>query len=271
MLRDEALRAAHEYEFKPLIRNGKTTAFVTELVFDFIGQDGIRVEKTNVVQIPALAASGDSGSPAPSFANPQQSSQQLKVIHREAPTYPEAAAPDHRSALVTVKMSVNQSGNVDEAEAVSGDPAFYKEAIATARKWRFEPFLRDGKPVRVTTNITFGFGYMWRAPGWQPATPPKRVRVSEDVSRHSIVHKVIPVYPQNAKEAHIQGSVVFRAIIGADGFVKELDTLKGPMELQSSAGDAVRQWQYKPYLLNGEPVEVEAQVTVNYTLSPFPN
>ena len=102
-----------------------------------------------------------------------------------------------------------------------------------------------------------------------PATQnsPQVVRVAQGVTQGLILKKVPPVYPQQARYARIQGSVVMSAIISKRGDVVDLEVLDGPIELAVSAVNAVRQWKYRPYVLNGEPVEVRTQITVNYTLS----
>jgi TonB family protein len=92
-------------------------------------------------------------------------------------------------------------------------------------------------------------------------------RVAGDVIAGNIETKVTPVYPQAAKDAHIQGTVVLDAVIGADGNIKGLRIISGPEELTHSAWDAVSQWTYKPYLLNGNPTEVATTITVNYSLA----
>jgi bla regulator protein blaR1 len=81
-----------------------------------------------------------------------------------------------------------------------------------------------------------------------------------------VLTKVPPVYPVDAKRAGIQGKVVLNAIIGKDGSVENLTAVSGPNELQQSALDAVRQWTYKPFLVNGDPVEVKTSINVIYTL-----
>ena len=83
----------------------------------------------------------------------------------------------------------------------------------------------------------------------------------------NILTKVAPVYPNDARAAHISGTVVLHAIIGKDGNVEKLVVVSGPKELQTSALDAVKQWTYKPYLLNGNPTEVETTIHVNYNLN----
>lgn len=96
---------------------------------------------------------------------------------------------------------------------------------------------------------------------------PDRIRVGGNVQSSMIVNKVPPIYPAAAKAAGIQGAVQLSALIGTDGTVQELRVLSGPAELVQAAMDAVKQWVYKPTLLNGNPVQVETTITVNYTLN----
>ncbi|HMK30091.1 MAG TPA: energy transducer TonB [Terriglobales bacterium] len=96
---------------------------------------------------------------------------------------------------------------------------------------------------------------------------PQRVRVSQGVSEGLLIHKVVPQYPPLARQARIQGAVVLQAVIGKDGAIQNLRLISGHPMLAPAAIDAVKQWRYKPYFLNGEPVEVDTQITVNFNLS----
>ena len=95
---------------------------------------------------------------------------------------------------------------------------------------------------------------------------PKQLTVSQEEMQGNLLTKAVPIYPPAAKKARIQGKVVLDAVIGTDGHVENLRVLSGPPELQQSALDAVRQWTYKPYLLNGDPIEVETTVNIIYNL-----
>jgi periplasmic protein TonB len=97
--------------------------------------------------------------------------------------------------------------------------------------------------------------------------PPQRVKVSGGVVAGLLLNKVQPSYPPLAKQARIQGTVVLQAVIGKDGSIQHLKALSGHPMLIQSAIDAVSRWKYKPYILDGEPVEVDTQVTVNFTLA----
>jgi periplasmic protein TonB len=96
---------------------------------------------------------------------------------------------------------------------------------------------------------------------------PQRVRVSAGVTSGLLVRRVQPNYPPLARQARIQGTVVLHAVISKDGSIENLTLVSGHPMLAPSAIDAVKQWKYKPYLLNGEPVEVDTEVQVNFTLA----
>jgi protein TonB len=94
---------------------------------------------------------------------------------------------------------------------------------------------------------------------------PQKVRVSSGVSAGNLIRQVKPQYPSIARTAHIQGNVVLEAEISKEGDVVNLHVISGPPLLQQAALEAVKQWKYRPYLLNGEPVTVETQVTVIFS------
>jgi protein TonB len=100
----------------------------------------------------------------------------------------------------------------------------------------------------------------------KPATP-SRIRVGGNVQGAKLIKKPTPSYPPLAKQARIQGTVKFTAIIGKDGTIQNLTLVSGHPLLVQSAQDAVKQWVYQPTLLNGEPVEVVTEIDVNFTLS----
>ncbi len=100
-----------------------------------------------------------------------------------------------------------------------------------------------------------------------PKVAVQNVRISSGVAQGLLVHQVTPRYPQQARQARVHGTVVLQAIIGKDGTVQNLHVVSGPPMLLQAALDAVKQWRYKPYYLNGEPVEADTQINVNFTLS----
>ena len=96
---------------------------------------------------------------------------------------------------------------------------------------------------------------------------PQRVRISQGVTKGLLIRRVEPSYPPLARSARVQGEVVLSAVISVNGDIENLQLVSGHPMLVPAAITAVKQWKYKPYLLNGQPTEVETTVTVIFTLS----
>jgi protein TonB len=93
-----------------------------------------------------------------------------------------------------------------------------------------------------------------------------RMQISADAS-NIVARPVKPSYPLLARQMKVQGSVILQAMIGRDGIIQNLRLVSGPHILASAAEDAVRQWHFKPHLQDNEPVETQAKITVNFTIS----
>ena len=100
-----------------------------------------------------------------------------------------------------------------------------------------------------------------------PKSQPKRMRISAGVLAGLNLTKVQPEYPEEARKAGIQGTVTMHVIIGKDGHIASIDVISGPAELEEAALNAVKQWTYKPFLLNGQQTEVDSTVIVNFNLN----
>jgi len=98
------------------------------------------------------------------------------------------------------------------------------------------------------------------------AAPPSLRVVSPEAADGMLVHRVEPQYPDEAKDARIQGEVVLLAVIGQDGAVRRITPVRGDSRLISAATDAVQQWRYKPYSENGQPVEMQTRITLKFAL-----
>ncbi len=106
-------------------------------------------------------------------------------------------------------------------------------------------------------------------PTQSAATAPQAspVQIASGIMAGQVLNRVNPIYPQEAKDAGIEGSVLLSATIGSDGTLQALKLISGPPELAKAAWTAVSQWTYRPYVLNGEPVPVETTITVNFQLN----
>lgn len=98
-------------------------------------------------------------------------------------------------------------------------------------------------------------------------TPVKRIRLAARVVEANLIHDVTPAYPPEAGRARIEGAVVLMAVIDKDGRVQDVRVESGLPLLAQAAIEAVKQWRYRPYLVNGEPVEVDSRITINFALS----
>lgn len=116
-----------------------------------------------------------------------------------------------------------------------------------------------GGIVNATSNLS-------AVPKFIPVTP-QRVRISQGVTKGLLIHRVEPTYPPLARAARVQGDVILSAIISTSGEIENLQLVSGHPMLVPAALTAVKQWRYKPYLLNGQPTEVETTITVIFTLS----
>lgn len=148
--------------------------------------------------------------------------------------------------------------------------------------WRVPPHIRGdedqaptGPPglvgVPCTSNCGASITNLLNTDGLRipppPNRPPVRPLVVSEMKLGDLVRKVLPEYPTIAKQLHIQGPVVLMATIGKDGRVENVQPVSGPPLLREPARRAVEQWQYRPYLLNREPIVVETQITVNFVLN----
>ncbi|HEX8810860.1 MAG TPA: energy transducer TonB, partial [Terracidiphilus sp.] len=96
--------------------------------------------------------------------------------------------------------------------------------------------------------------------------PTSTITVSRGVAEGMIVQRIVPDYPAIARAARLEGTVVLQATISKTGTIENLRVIDGPVMLRQAAINAVQQWRYRPYLLNGDPVEVETAINVNFTL-----
>lgn len=128
-------------------------------------------------------------------------------------------------------------------------------------------------PKKLLTTLAFLFfagatlsrAAAQNAPQEVPGKAPK-FRVSQGVMERNIISKVTPVYPQEAKDARIQGDAILRVVIDREGNVASVNPVSGHPVLVKSAANAVKQWKYRPLRLNGNPVEVETTIRVQFRM-----
>jgi periplasmic protein TonB len=185
----------------------------------------------------------------------------------EAPSPPQAAAPASR----TVVRSGKQASEFDHS--VLTIPREVPKIVAVLREDELPsgdfPGVETGVPNGVPDTVpnTAITNLLHNTPVAVPKISVEKVRVSSGVAQGLLIREVTPHYPPLARLARIQGTVVLQAIIGKDGTVENLRVVSGHPMLANAAIDAVKQWLYRPYSLNGAPVEVDTQINVNFTLA----
>ena len=212
------------------------------------------------------------------------------LLQKVPPVYPPLARQARIQGSVILEVVINKSGDVESTQLFSGHPMLAPAAIEAVKQWQYKPYLLNGEPVEVETRVTVNFtladtppakGVVRDAPGGVPAgeqgdifaNRPKDadrvgvVRASQGVMSGFLVTKVRPEYPPDAKGQRIQGAVVMRVKIDKAGDVSNIQLISGHPLLAPAAIDAVKQWKYRPYLLNGSPVDIDTQVTVDFTLA----
>lgn len=186
-----------------------------------------------------------------------------------------------------IKLLISETGDVESTEIVSGNPILAKAAADAMKNWKFKPYIKGGRAVKVRATLPFDFAFRNKvtdersksAPQPGPAqlsgsdssnladedpNRPKKLRIAQGVMEGHMVHRVEPVYPPDARLRHITGTVILQATIGTDGRIHNLKAISGPTELVEASIGAVEQWRYRPYLLEGKPVEVETTVKIQF-------
>jgi TonB family protein len=199
----------------------------------------------------------------------------LDPIETSKAIYPPAAKGQKIQGRVVGMILVSETGDVESVHIFKNNLLLTAAAEEAAKNWKFKPVLKNGKPVAVVARATFNFVLADDIQETKDVAAnldhvtsfPQQVRVSNGVMQGMVLRKVNPSYPEKARKAGIQGTVLFQARISKEGKVEDLRVKSGPDALVSAAIEAVREWQYKPYLMLGRPVDVETQIQVNFTLN----
>jgi TonB family protein len=137
-----------------------------------------------------------------------------------------------------------------------------------------EIYMRLSRKLQLASFVLLALSSFSCKQSAKPGTPetevPQPALTGNPIVTGTILKRVPPQYPAVAKAARVQGTVVLHTIIAEDGTVESLEAVSGPEIFRGAATDAVKQWVYKPYLVNGKPRRVDTTVTVNFQLTPPP-
>jgi TonB family protein len=198
-------------------------------------------------------------SPAtPAVPQPQTQAAKSTDPHRvAAKSHPVTLAADRQPVVAPVVLNRAVLPPL-EVEVVAGDQRRVLPPSNNAVKIEMQPLGASSSTNQIRAEDTNHI----------VMSAAEHVRLSPD-TQQVVSRSVEPSYPMLARQMKVQGSVVLQALIRADGNIQDLRVLSGPAILSAAAREAVKQWRFKPYLQEGHPVETEARITVNFTISTY--
>ena len=234
-----------------------------------------QTQTTPPVPVPETAKPSTS-QPVPATAKPSASApttaasvpnSQPDAVSTKSPA---AAAPDTASDdYVPAPSATKPSGSAVPATSKPAEAPLMVKG-GTAPVVHAKPAAPDTPAPDMSAIATAGAGApppnLGSGAGTELHPVLQTIHISQGVSQGLLMKKVQPVYPRNALFMHMEGSVELMATISKTGDISHVKVLSGDSQLTRAAADAVKQWKYKPYLLNGEPVEIQTQVTINFKL-----
>jgi TonB family protein len=221
----------------------------------------------------------DQSSSLPMQVSPDEAVEHLQAT--VAPEYPELGIAARIQNNELLKIVIDEQGQVIDAKVQSGHPAFGQPSLDAVKQWKYRPFLLNGQPVRVETKVYLLYR-VFQENGIRPPLPNApasltlivkpgdaagelwRIMFTPETLEGRRLNYIEPKYPEMARIAHIQGDVLLDALIDKEGHVASLRAIKGHPILVQAALDAVKEWTYTPFLLNGEPVAVQTTVEVRF-------
>lgn len=218
------------------------------------------------------AAESSTNPPFPGSITPR------RVLHKEDPKYPKEAKKRNLQGAVTLVATVEENGAVSNIAILDGDLELADEAVDALRHWRFEPYTRNGAPMKVEQKLTFNFDPRKKRAElnelaqttvrYAPAMVRHGVyRVGGGVSPPKGFYMPDPAYSDKARKAKYQGVAVLSLIVGEDGSPRDIKVPKALGQgLDVKAVEAVQRWKFEPAMKDGTPVAVAINVEVRFQL-----
>jgi TonB family protein len=197
-----------------------------------------------------------------------QETQQAAAPSEGKPSAGKSAIPTSDEAAANNEVGLT----IQEVPATTPEAIVVKKgpSVLPAHKSAAQEALQPPAPADLTVAENADAkalgGIMSATPVNMPTAVPQVVKVSQGVSEGLLVKRVQPVYPPQARQMRVQGPVQLQATISKDGNISNVKVVTGNAQLARAAVDAVKQWKYKPYYLNNEPVEIQTQIIVNFKL-----
>ncbi len=190
-----------------------------------------------------------------------------KLIKKVEPVYPEEARKARVSGVVILGVRTDIQGRIKNAMVYrSKDPLLVKPSIDAVKQWVYEPLYIKGEPVEAVFTVTVTFKLNGKQEGvvGEVEAP---IRAMGEIKPPKLIKKVDPVYPEEARKEGIQGVVILEATTDEEGNVVKVKVLESESSLlNQQAVDALKQWKYEPFYVDGKPVGVIFTVTVTFRL-----
>jgi protein TonB len=179
-----------------------------------------------------------------------------------------AEFPPEKFPTDNATSSATDSPESEPTIKIAVAPVHVKPTINSSKNRTHSEDAAPPAPNTIATGTDNGLSAILTSPApVLPKPAQSTVRISQGVSQGLLIKRVPPQYPQAAKTTHTQGEVRIEATINKEGIVLNPKVLHGDAVLAHAAVEAVRQWRYKPYYLDGQPVEIQTEITINFKLN----
>lgn len=186
--------------------------------------------------------------------------QKPRLLKSAAPQYPKEALKAHIQGKVVIEATTNTQGKVIDAMVIEGPQELRTAALDAVKQWQYEPYLIDGKPQSISFTVVVKFNLESK----EEEQPPINLSSAQ---KPKLIKSPAPQYPPDALKEHVEGIVVMEAVIDPKGLVKDVKVVEGHDLLNAAAVEALKQWQYEPYLVNGAAKTVKFTVVMKFKLT----
>jgi TonB family protein len=239
-----AIEAVRQWVYEPLLIDGKPTKVLFTVTVRFqLGEKDIEKFAQGAVKVKDQI-------------NPP------KLVKSVDPVYPEIARQAKIEGVVILQARTDVQGRVKDAMVLRSVPLLDQAAIAAVRQWVYEPLVIDEQAKEAVFTVTVRFALDAEKPKGQEEGP----GTTGEILVPTLIKRVDPVYPETARKAGIQGVVLLEATTDEKGDVVKVRVLKSIPELDQAAIEALKQWKYEPFLIEGKPKGVVFTVTIKFAL-----
>lgn len=282
LLDQAAIEALKQWVYEPMVIDGKPRPVVFTVTMRFRLDDKKKPEVSGAVEggvaggVQGGVQGGVEGGVEGAAADPAFEKGAVratgavkppKVITKVPPVYPETARQARVEGVVILEAKADEKGDVVDARVLRSVPALDRAALDAVKQWKYEPLVIDGKPRPVVFTVTIRFALDEGSAKTALAKfAAGAVRAEGDVQPPKTVKETMPVYPEAARSAGVQGTVILGVKIDGTGRVVDVVVLRSVPLLDQAAIDAIRQWEFEPFVQDGKAVPLVFTQTVRFVL-----